>query len=131
MVIVVVERVPVKLRGELSRWLLEPRAGVFVGTISALVRDKLWTLVCEACDSARSPGRKPGALLVYRARTEQGFIIRSHGDPSRHIVDYEGLTLVRVPHRETPGGEDSAALDAELTPDPTSDPRAEEALQKT
>ena len=39
--------VHVGLRGELSRWLLELRAGVFVGKVSALVRDLLWEEVCQ------------------------------------------------------------------------------------
>ena len=38
MVVMILERVPVLLRGELTRWLLEVRAGVFVGTMSAGVR---------------------------------------------------------------------------------------------
>ena len=39
MIVIALERVPVGLRGELSRWLLELRPGVFVGKVSALVRD--------------------------------------------------------------------------------------------
>lgn len=42
MVVLIVESVPPALRGELSKWMLEPKAGVFVGTISAAVRDLLW-----------------------------------------------------------------------------------------
>jgi CRISPR-associated protein Cas2 len=47
MVVVILESVPKTVRGELTRWLLELRAGVFAGNISAIVRDKLWeTLFC-------------------------------------------------------------------------------------
>ena len=46
MVMMILERVPVSLRGELTRWLVEPRAGVFAGRISAGVRDKLWERAC-------------------------------------------------------------------------------------
>ena len=42
MVVLVLERVPASLRGELSRWMLEARAGVFIGDVTAMVRDKLW-----------------------------------------------------------------------------------------
>ena len=45
MVVLVLERVPTSLRGELTRWMLEPKAGVFVGTMSALVREQLWEKV--------------------------------------------------------------------------------------
>lgn len=93
MVVVILEKVPATLRGELSRWMIEPRTGVFVGMVSALVRDKLWERVCE-----RLADRDEGAaLMLHTARTEQGFKIQTFGDPSRTPVDFEGLTLIRVP----------------------------------
>jgi CRISPR-associated protein Cas2 len=42
MVVMILERVPVGLRGELTWWMLEPKAGVFVGRLSGMVRDLLW-----------------------------------------------------------------------------------------
>src|SRR5437899_2275069 len=96
MVILMLERVPTGLRGELSRWMIEPRTGVFVGVLSALVRDKLWEKVRENAAGG-------AALLIHSARTEQGFQVRTHGDPSRQPVDLEGLTLIRVPQRSPPG----------------------------
>jgi len=101
MVILILERVPAGLRGELSRWMLEPRAGVFVGNVSALVRDKLW-------EKVEKQAKGGAALLVHTARTEQGFRVRSHGDPSRTPVEWEGLTLVRIPP-STPRKKSSAA----------------------
>ena len=47
MVVMLLEKVPTSVRGELTRWLLELRPGVFVGNISALVRDKLWDMLCK------------------------------------------------------------------------------------
>lgn len=90
----IVERAAPSLRGELTRWLLEPRAGVFVGSVSARVRDRLWEKVC------RSP-QVGAALLVYTTNTEQGFALRSFGDASRELVDYEGLWLVRIPRERS------------------------------
>lgn len=91
MMVLVLERVPAGVRGELTRWLLEPRAGVFVGRVSAMVRDRLWERVCR--------GVKEGAaVLVYSADTEQGFALRVHGDPRRAVVDFDGLALIRTPH---------------------------------
>jgi len=46
MVVLIVESAPPSLRGELSKWMLEPRAGVYVGTISGAVRDLLWEKAC-------------------------------------------------------------------------------------
>lgn len=45
MVILICEKVPDGLRGELSRWMIEPKTNVFVGKMSAVVRDKLWQRV--------------------------------------------------------------------------------------
>lgn len=53
MVIMILERVPRSLRGELTRWMLEPKTGVFIGTISAMVRDKLWERVCASMHEGR------------------------------------------------------------------------------
>ncbi len=89
MVVLILERVPPSLRGELTRWMLEARAGVFVGTVSALVRDRLWERVCRRI-------RGGTAILIHNADTEQGFALRMWGGPRRVPEDFEGLTLVRV-----------------------------------
>lgn len=50
MVVVVTENVPPRLRGRLAIWLLEVRAGVYVGDVSRRVREMIWnqmTLLCE------------------------------------------------------------------------------------
>ena len=90
MIVIVVERATASLRGQLTRWLLEVRAGVFVGTVSKRVREKLWELVCGL-------NSKGGSLLIYRARNEQGFVVESHGDPSREVFENEGIFLIRRP----------------------------------
>ena len=96
----ILERVPSGLRGKLTRWLIEPRAGVFVGRLSAEVRDRLWNL-------SRQKGGKTGAgILLYSSNTEQGFRVRSFGDGSRAMIDFEGLQLVRKPAER---GEQNAA----------------------
>lgn len=90
MVVVILERVPVSLRGELTKWLIEPRAGVFVGQISAAVRDRLWFKVCEKSQNG-------AATIIYNAANEQGFTIKNWGDTSRNVVDFEGLLLIQKP----------------------------------
>jgi CRISPR-associated protein Cas2 len=90
MVVMILERVPSSVRGELTRWLLEPHTGVFVGKVSAMVRDKLWEKVCQ--------GMEGGAgMLIHNADNEQGFAVRFWGATNRWVVDWEGLTLIRVP----------------------------------
>lgn len=88
--VMVLERVPVSLRGELTRWMLEPKSGVFVGRLSAMVRDRLWDLACERM--------KEGAgILIYTTDNEQGYAIRSWGATSRLVRDFEGLSLITIP----------------------------------
>jgi CRISPR-associated protein Cas2 len=88
--VLILERVPPGLRGELTRWLLELKVGVFVGKVSALVRDLLWDKVCQET-------RGGASLMVHAAQREQGFDIRMWGEPSRRVEDFEGLLLIRVP----------------------------------
>lgn len=89
MVILVLDRVPTGLRGELSRWMVELKAGVFIGTLSAEVRERLWRLAVEKS--------KGGALfLAFPARREQRYELRTHGQSTREVVDFDGLQLVRT-----------------------------------
>ncbi|NLH48529.1 MAG: type I-E CRISPR-associated endoribonuclease Cas2 [Myxococcales bacterium] len=87
MVVMILENTPPNLRGQLTRWMIEPRAGVFVGKMSAMVRDRLWEKVIRH-------KRTGGCIQIYPAANEQGFSIRAEGDTSRTLVDFEGLTLV-------------------------------------
>ena len=91
MIVMILEKVPASLRGELSRWLLEPHAGVFVGHVSARVRDKLW----EKCNRSKKAG---SVLQIWSTNTEQRFQMRMYGRPSRYIVDFEGIQLIQIPH---------------------------------
>lgn len=88
MVVMILEKVPTSLKGELSRWLMEVRPGVFLGHVSALVREALF----ERC---RSKMRDGGVMMIASAQTEQGFRVWAVGNLSREIVDVEGLYLPR------------------------------------
>jgi CRISPR-associated protein Cas2 len=89
MVVMILEKVSVSLRGTLTRWLLEPHSGVFVGHVSALVRDQLW----EKCASAKGVG---GVIQIWSTNNEQHFAMRMAGDTRRLVIDNEGLQLVMV-----------------------------------
>lgn len=82
----VLERVPKSVRGELTRWIVEVQTGVFVGSVSALVRDLLW----EKCLKGGAGGR---CCQVYSTNNEQGFLLRVAGDERRTIVDLDGVVL--------------------------------------
>jgi CRISPR-associated protein Cas2 len=87
MVILLVEHLTPSQRGELTRWFLEPRAGVFVGNVSAMVREKLW-------EALQKKAPKGGLTMIYSAKTEQGFAIRTVGDTTRTVLDFEGISLI-------------------------------------
>jgi CRISPR-associated protein Cas2 len=88
--VIILENAPPALRGLLTRWMLEVRAGVYVGTLATRVRDLLWERVEQTL--ARGKGN---AVLVWSARNEQGFCMRTLGENARTIFDIDGLSLVR------------------------------------
>jgi CRISPR-associated protein Cas2 len=90
MVVMILEAVPTGLRGELTRWLIEPHPGVFVGRVSAMVRDRLWIKCCKA-------RRAGGVLQIWSTNTEQRFKMRAHGVTRRSLVEIEGLQLIMLP----------------------------------
>ncbi len=92
--VIAVERVPAGLRGDLSRWMLQPQVNVFVGSLSADVRARLWERVAKH----RSAG---ACLMVNVASNEQGFEIRLVGDRERQAIDCEGMALIQVPPRSS------------------------------
>ena len=89
MMIIVLQKVPPSLRGELTRWLLEPHPGVFVGHVSALVRDRLWSKCCEKA-------RGGSVFHAWTTNTEQHFQMRCFGLTERDVIDCEGLQLIRI-----------------------------------
>ena len=91
MIVMMLENASPALRGELTRWLLEPHTGVFVGHVNALVRERLWEKCCLAS------GATGGVVQIWSTNTEQRFAMRLHGETQRTIVDLEGLQLVQIP----------------------------------
>ena len=90
MVVMILERVTPSLRGELTRWLIQPKTGVFIGRVSARVRELLWKRVLAS-------KRGGAALMIYQNTTEQGFSIVTAGKTSKSIEDFEGLFLPKTP----------------------------------
>ena len=108
MVVLILEKATPGLRGELSRWLIQPKAGVYFGFLSARVRDLLWQRI-------QSSIRDGGALLVHSDDNEQGFSVRTTGCPSKLMVDYDGLTLPKTPKVPKPTPQE------QRTPDTSAD----------
>ncbi len=90
MVVMILERATPALRGEVTRWLMQPQAGVFVGWLSGRVRDLLWGKIANSMP-------KGAGTMIYSDNTEQGFSVRSFGSPSRAITDFGGIFLAKTP----------------------------------
>ena len=94
MVVMILEKVPTSARGELSRWMIEPHPGVFVGHVTAMVRDMLW----DKC--AKALGDGGGLVQIWSTNVEQRFQMRMMGDTKREMVDFDGLQLIRLPNKD-------------------------------
>lgn len=87
MMVIAVNNAPLRLRGRLAVWLLEIRAGVYVGDYSTRVRDRIWEQVCG--DIGDGDG-----LICWTAPTDQGFDFDTVGVNRRMPDDFDGLKLV-------------------------------------
>lgn len=87
MLVIVVENVPPRLRGRLAIWLLEVRAGVYVGNYSAKVRDSIWGQVEKGLGDGN-------AVMAWRAKTEAGFDFITLGTNRRIPTELDGAKLV-------------------------------------
>ncbi|MCX4554281.1 type I-E CRISPR-associated endoribonuclease Cas2e [Streptomyces sp. NBC_01500] len=87
MIVISATAVPDHIRGALTRWLLEVTPELYVGTVSARVRDELWTSIAACTGDGM-------AVLSYPADNEQGFELRTAGTRRREPLDFDGLTLI-------------------------------------
>jgi CRISPR-associated protein Cas2 len=88
----ILEKVPRSLRGALTRWLIEVRAGIFVGNPTQRVREELWKKVMN-------PRRRQPlgyVLQLWSAPNAQGYDFRQYGESKRQLIDFEGLGLVTL-----------------------------------
>lgn len=87
MMTIVVENAPHRLRGRLAVWLLEVRAGVYVGHYSRKTRERIWQEVIEAIGQGN-------AVLAYASANDAGFSFETCGENRRVPVDFDGFRLV-------------------------------------
>ena len=85
--VIVVENAPPRLRGRLAVWLLEIRAGVYVGRYSRRVRERIWADVEAYIEGG-------DAVMAWAAPTDQGYDFATAGQNRRMPVDFDGLKLV-------------------------------------
>lgn len=87
MIVVVTESVPPRLRGRLAVWLLEVRAGVYIGHVSARIREMIWQQINELAENGN-------AVMAWGTNTESGFDFQTYGENRREPIDFDGLRLV-------------------------------------
>ena len=87
MLVIVTEAVPPRLRGRLAIWLLEIRAGVYVGDVSKQIREMIWEQVSMLAEDGN-------VAMAWATNTESGFDFQTFGKNRRIPVDYDGLRLV-------------------------------------
>lgn len=88
MVVYTLDAAPKRLRGMLSRYCLEVRAGLFVARLDGRMRDLLWEKIETLADA------ETRAVMIWREPTEQGYAFRTHGMDRREPVIVDGLWLV-------------------------------------
>lgn len=87
MLVIVLENAAPRLRGRLAVWLLEVRAGVYVGTYSRKVREHIWSHVEEGIEQGN-------AVMMWRSTAEAGYEFVTLGENRRMPVDFDGVQLV-------------------------------------
>jgi len=87
MLVIVLENASPRLRGRLAIWLLELRAGVYVGNYSAKVRDHIWSQV----ESGLGEGN---AVMAWRVNNEAGFDFVTPCQNRRIPTEIDGAKLI-------------------------------------
>jgi CRISPR-associated protein Cas2 len=90
MIVISLTNCPISLRGDLTKWLFEIDTGVFVGNVSARVRELLWERVVKSAKNGR-------ATMVFSANNEQGLDFKIHNS-SWIPIDFDGLELILRPN---------------------------------
>ncbi len=87
MLVIVLEDAPPRLRGRMAVWLLEVRAGVYVGNYSKRVRERLWSQVLDGLDQGN-------AIMAWATNSESGFRFETLGTNRRVPTEMDGAQLV-------------------------------------
>lgn len=87
MLVIVVENAPPRLRGRLAIWLLEVRAGVYVGKVSRRIREMIWNQIEKGVAEGN-------AVMAWSTNTESGFDFMTLGANRRIPVEMDGIKLV-------------------------------------
>lgn len=93
MLVIATESIPPRLRGRLAVWLVEVRAGVYVGNPSKRLREFIWEQVEQGLEDGN-------AIMAWSTNTESGYDFMTLGENRRIPVDYDGIRLVQFMPQE-------------------------------
>lgn len=86
MIVITLTKVPNSLRGDLTKWYQEIQTGVYVGNVTAKIRDELWNRIMRDIGNGQ-------ATMVYNINNELGYTFKTTR-PDREVVDYDGIPLM-------------------------------------
>lgn len=87
LMVVAVEGVPPSLRGRLAIWLIEVRAGTYIGNYSVRVREYIWEHVIAGLG-------KGNAVMIWSTNNDAGYDFRTAGSNRRIPRDMDGVKLI-------------------------------------
>jgi CRISPR-associated protein Cas2 len=87
MLVIVAENVPPRLRGRLGLWLVEVRAGVYVGDVSKRVREMIWNNLEKGMEDGN-------VVMAWTSNNESGFDFLTLGANRRIPVEMDGIKLL-------------------------------------
>ena len=97
MLVIAVNNAPPRLRGRLAIWLLEIRAGVYVGNYSRRTREMIWQEVREEIEDG-------DGIIAWAAPNDTGYDFDTCGRNRRVPTDLDGMKVVEflpLPNPET------------------------------
>lgn len=86
MIVITLSKIPMSLRGDLTKWCQEIQTGVYVGNVNAKVRDLLWQRIQKNIGNGE-------ATLVYNTNNELGYTFRTTRT-DKQVVDYDGIPFL-------------------------------------
>lgn len=87
MIVITLSKVPMSLRGDLTKWCQEVQTGVYVGNFSARIRDLLWERITKSIGNGE-------ATLIYSTNNELGYTFRTTRK-DKQVINFDGLPFIK------------------------------------
>ena len=87
MIVITLSKVPMSLRGDLTKWCQEVQTGVYVGNFSARIRDLLWKRITKSIGNGE-------ATLIYSTNNELGYTFRTTRK-DKQVINFDGLPFIK------------------------------------